>query len=65
MPVDWCHTVFVCEQQLETRRAAAASQAKRGQWMNWYNDGATYDVLPTLQHLRVSGWVKMEAASYV
>ena len=30
-------TSFVHEQEEETRRAAAASQAKQGQWMNWHN----------------------------
>ena len=29
-------TSFVREQEEETRRAAAASQAKQGQWMNWH-----------------------------
>ena len=29
-------TSFVYEQEEETRRAAAASQAKQGQWNNWH-----------------------------
>ena len=54
-------TSFVREQEEETTRAAAASQAKQGQWMNWDREDqqertmganrikliveATYDVL--------------------
>ena len=29
-------TSFVHEQEEETRRAASASQAKQGQWMDWH-----------------------------
>ena len=47
-------TSFGREQEEETRGAAASSQAKPGQWMNWHSvetGKITYNVLPTPQNL--------------